>query len=287
MTLEKTLSWPQAAPDELLLFGGVYSNLPALEALKQQAEVLGIPAAACFCTGDVAAYGASPAACYSLLEDWGVHAIRGNVEDQLLSGEEDCGCNFEEGSTCDLLSKRWFPFVQQRIEQRHLAFMERMPQLLRWSWQGYRVVLLHGGYPDQSAFLFRSSPAEEKASLLRLLGADILIAGHCGLPFYEKLENGLWINPGVIGMPANDGGTHTWYARLKAQKTGIELAFERLHYPHLEAQAAMRAACLPEAYALTLSTGIWDNCDILPEAETQQQGLPIPLPEGFFPVLSS
>ncbi|MGY6559146.1 MAG: hypothetical protein ACXIT9_07660 [Nitritalea sp.] len=43
----------------------------------------------------------------------------------------------------------------------------------------------------------------------------------------------------------------------------------------------------PEAYALTLSTGIWDNCDILPEAEARQQGCSLALPEGFFRVFSS
>jgi len=34
---------------------------------------------------------------------------------------------------------------------------------------------------------------------------------------------------------------------------------------------------LPEAYAKTLVTGIWDNCEILPEIETVAQGRKIEL----------
>jgi hypothetical protein len=32
---------------------------------------------------------------------------------------------------------------------------------------------------------------------------------------------------------------------------------------------------LPASYAKTLLTGIWDNCEILPEKETRNQGKPI------------
>jgi hypothetical protein len=34
----------------------------------------------------------------------------------------------------------------------------------------------------------------------------------------------------------------------------------------------MRDATLPEEYAATISTGLWDNCDVLPAAKPNAQG---------------
>src|SRR6516225_7975614 len=45
-------------------------------------------------------------------------------------------------------------------------------------------------------------------------GADAIIAGHCGLPFTQKVAHRLWHNAGAIGLPANDGTPRTWYSVL-------------------------------------------------------------------------
>ena len=49
------------------------------------------------------------------------------------------------------------------------------------------------------------APEQVKAQDLFLGGVDGLVAGHCGLPFTQTIDGRLWHNPGVIGMPANDG----------------------------------------------------------------------------------
>ena len=55
---------------------------------------------------------------------------------------------------------------------------------------------------------------------------------------------------------------------------GSEPQFRHLSYSydHLTAARLMRETRLPQPYALTLETGLWDNCEILPEAETAAQG---------------
>jgi hypothetical protein len=40
----------------ILVFGGPYSNLRALQALRRRAHELGIAPSHCICTGDVVAY---------------------------------------------------------------------------------------------------------------------------------------------------------------------------------------------------------------------------------------
>ena len=54
--------------------------------------------------------------------------------------------------------------------------------------------------------------------------------------------------------------------------TGFNFEHHSFEYDHLTAAARMREHKLPAAYALTLETGLWDNCEILPPAETAAQG---------------
>lgn len=89
----------------LLVFGGVYSNLQALEALQKQAQQLGIPASNIICTGDVVAYCAEPETCVQQIRAWGIHCIAGNVEIQLSTGQENCACDFVAGGRCDTFSR--------------------------------------------------------------------------------------------------------------------------------------------------------------------------------------
>ena len=97
---------------KLLIFGGVYSNLQALEALKQVAEHQNIPPENCICTGDIVGYCAQPEETVQLFQLWKARSIAGNVEIQLREGAEDCGCDFRKGSRCDGFSQQWYPFAQ-------------------------------------------------------------------------------------------------------------------------------------------------------------------------------
>jgi predicted phosphodiesterase len=42
-------------------------------------------------------------------------------------------------------------------------------------------------------------------------GADVVVAGHAGIPFIERVGRQVWFNPGVVGMPSNDGTLDGWH----------------------------------------------------------------------------
>ena len=260
------------AEGKILAFGGVYSNFQALTALKEIADKEKIPANNIICTGDIVGYCAKPKESLSLIKDWGIHSICGNVEIQLRNGEEDCGCDFSEDSRCDLFSKQWYPYAQKKVDQQDIAWLHSLPEFLHFTWNGKKVGVLHGSFENTSEFIFKSTPWEKKARNFDSLDADIIIAGHCGLPFYDVHDNKTWINPGIIGMPANDGLSSVWYATLEMVDGALKIDFNELVYDFLNAQSDMEQAKLPAAYSKTLATGIWDNCDILPALETSQQG---------------
>ena len=95
------------------------------------------------------------------------------------------------------------------------------------------------------------------------------------LPFEQQIEDKIWINSGVIGMPANDGTPRTWYATVHNNGSSIKAKLHALEYQHSRASVKMIDQKLPKTYASTLNSGIWDNCEILPKQETSEQGQPL------------
>ncbi|MFO0155451.1 MAG: metallophosphoesterase family protein [Alphaproteobacteria bacterium] len=269
------------ADGPLLVFGGPYSNLQATRAVLTEATRRGIPARRVICTGDVVAYGADAAACCDLIMVSGIRVIAGNCEENLAEGALDCGCGFEEGTACDLLSRAWYAHANRQVTAAHRAWMAGLPRRLMVILpDGRRLAVLHGGASDISRFIFASAPQAELASEIAATGCDGVIAGHCGIPFVRQVRPGVWINAGAIGMPADDGTPRIWFAVLTPGEAGLGVEILPLEYDHAAAAAAMRAAGLPEGYATALGSGIWPSCDVLPPAERARRGQAL-LPTGL------
>ena len=255
----------------LLVFGGPYSNLPATQALITRAQHLEIPPHRVICTGDIVAYCAEPEETVRAIAEWGCHAIRGNCEQQLAVGADDCACNFESGSACDLLANGWYPFANGRISDDMRQWMGHLPETLRFSFGGATFRVVHGGVAQVNRWVFASDAAvlaEECAQA----GADVVVAGHAGVPFIARSGRTVWFNPGVTGMPANDGTTDVWYGLITGDNGGVTLATHRLGYDHAGAAATMRRSGHANGYARTLVTGVWPSLDVFPPAERAATG---------------
>ena len=284
---------------EVLVFGGVYSNLQALEAVQAFAKTRDIKPGNVVCTGDIVGYCADPTPCIELVRDWGCHAIAGNVEMNIRDGLEDCGCNFDDNSRCDIFSRIWYPYALKHSSEAAVAWMRGLSSYLAFGigHEGHegdtkdtkRGVVLHGNYEATSEFVWRSSdwddvkaPAFKRSAEVypepvewAKTGADIILAGHSGLPFAHEQDGKLWLNSGALGMPANDGTARVWCATLRAAKTGVDYAFHALDYDNDEARRRMLAQPLPKSYALTLANGLWDNTEIMPPTEDAWTGVPL------------
>lgn len=257
----------------LLVFGGPYSNFQALEKMHKIAVELNIPPSNIICTGDVVGYCAQPEETVQFIMDWGIYAIAGNVEIQLREGKEDCGCDFKSGTRCDVFSRQWYPFAKSILSEKSIDWMRGLPEFIQFIYSGKKATVVHGSFFETSEYIFKSTPWAIKNKNFEAADSDIILAGHCGLPFYGIKNKKYWLNPGVIGMPANDGTPRVWYMFLNISKNG-ELLFEHRSfiYENKKAAALMRENNLPPEYALTLETGIWDNMEILPEEEKLRQG---------------
>ncbi len=262
---------------KLLLFGGVYSNLQALEQLIGIADTEGIAPENCICTGDITGYCAQPEETIELFRKWGALSIAGNVELQLANDSQDCGCDFKAGGRCDSFSKLWFPYSKRHLSRESLQWISEIPEYISFDYGNKRITVVHGNYGNTSEFVFKSNANSNKEKCFEQTKSDVIIAGHCGLPFHQPIKDKVWLNPGVIGMPANDGTTRVWYMILEIQQDKLNYTHRSFEYDHTTAQQLMFKNHLPEAYADTLTSGIWDNMEILPELEKMGQGIPINL----------
>jgi len=258
--------------EPVMVFGGPYGNLQATEAVLARATHLNIPPERIICTGDVVAYCGDAAATVGAIRQSGIHVVMGNCEESLGEDRSDCGCGFAEGSDCDLLSVQWFAHARKAIGANDKDWMAHLPERLTFTMNGRKLAVIHGAAEEIGRFVFRSHPADDKRRDMDTLGVDGIIAGHCGLPFSQVIDSRLWHNAGVVGMPANDGTPRTWYSLLTPGSEGIEVAIFPLEYDCETAASRMHDQAMPDAYAQTLTNGLWPNMDILPAVERQNRG---------------
>lgn len=268
----------------LLVFGGPYSNLQATQAMRREALALGIPPERTICTGDVVAYCASPHETIAELRDWGCYVLLGNCEESLGQEADDCGCGFTEGSACSLLSVQWYQYANNRVTQTDRLWMSSLPRIIQFRLGSVKAVVVHGAASSINRFIFSSTQAAELLAEFAESKADMIIAGHSGIPFTRLIkdefgQNKLWHNAGVIGMPANDGRPEVWYSIIDPQPGGVLPGTEHrsLSYPAAAAQQEMRRAGLVNGYADALTSGLWPGMDVLPEYERVQRGKPLVL----------
>lgn len=256
---------------KVLVFGGVYSNMQALEAIIQVAEQHDIAPKNIICTGDIVGYCAEPEAALQTVKNWGIHTILGNVEIQLRDKEEDCGCNFNEDSRCDIFSRQWYPYAQQNVSENSLKWLKTLPDHLTFEYANQKGIVVHGTFFETSGYMFKSTNWSEKERNFKAADANLILGGHCGLPFSDVKNGQYWLNAGVIGMPANDGTTNVWYMIMN-DESNFTYEHQPLKYNYQQAHDLMQRHNLPPQYAKTLLTGLWDNCEILPVEETALQG---------------
>jgi len=249
----------------IALCGGTYSNPYALRAFIDDARRRG--AARLFCLGDFGAYGAEPEAIWPLLVDNGVECIAGNYEVAIGSGQQDCGCGYTDDAD-NAFAQIAYDYTFRNTSAGFAAWMRTLATEHRERIDGVDLHLVHGSTLAVNDFWWESLP--ERQHELRVAGsaADVICCTHSGLPWQRRVGRTLVVNVGVLGRPANDGGTHVWYALLDTEAGVARAELVPLAYDWRAQAASIRAAGLPEAFAGAVETGWWTTClEIVPPAE--------------------
>jgi predicted phosphodiesterase len=250
---------------DLLLFGGVYSNLHALDALIERAGEAGIPPENAICTGDIVAYCADAAKSVERIRSWGCPVLKGNCETQLAEDAPDCGCGYDEGSQCSLLSRGWYAHARRTVPPEAKVWMGKLPDRIVFRHNGLRYAIVHGGASDISKFLWPTTSLAVLRGEISVLEGEVgavdrVISGHSGISFQAEVDGVTWLNAGAIGMPDNSGRPQTSYVIV----SGKSLENKILSYDFKAQVEAMRQAGLTQGYNETLGSGYWPSEDTLP-----------------------
>ena len=261
--------------NRIAVFGGVYNNRFALEALLEDAHRRG--AEAIYCLGDLGGFGPSPEKVWPLLEQGNVRTLQGNYEESLASGREDCNCGYTDPRDNHFAAVS-YRYTARGCSAEFKSWMGELPRRRRVAVGNRELLLVHGSPRRINEFLFAStSPVPFLEVLVRQNRCDGFLCTHTGLHWHRHLPSGAdVVNVGVIGRPANDGETHVRYALLEARGAtggngGLSVEIPPLPYDHAALAREMRGEELPEEFVETIETGWWTTClEILPAKERAQ-----------------
>lgn len=257
---------------DILLFGGPYSNFQATEAVFAQADKLGLPASNIICTGDVCAYCADPVATTRLVMERGCTVVAGNCEDSLGHRKPDCGCNFDEGTACDIASGEWFRHADTQLDDEARAWMLARPTLVTFTNGGRKYAVIHAAASAINTFLWPVVGDTRLAAEIALVEAETgplnaVIAGHTGMAMVRDVatlsgdgRTVRWVNAGAVGLPAHKGDQRTSYVVLEDG----DFRIEKLTYDYAAAARAMREAGFKARYHYALESGWWPSEDTFP-----------------------
>ena len=242
----------------IAVFGGVYSNAPALRAALDDAR--GRDVDALFCLGDLGGFGPHPDRVYPLLRQAGVHVLQGNYDESLASGRADCACGYTDPRD-NHFARISYTYTFTHTSPDNRAWLGTLPRHRRVRLGEHRVLMCHGSPRLVNEFLWESStPSGLLRSLLREGEADVLLCTHTGIKWHRALGSGAHaVNVGVLGRPENDGTTDVWYTILTAEGD-LTVEFVPVPYDHETQAREMEVEGLPAEFVETIRTGWWTTC---------------------------
>ncbi|HEV8440679.1 MAG TPA: metallophosphoesterase family protein [Methylomirabilota bacterium] len=253
----------------IAVFGGVYSNWLALEALVT--DTRGRDVDAVFCLGDMGGFGPHPDRVFPRLRTAGVLAIQGNYDQSLAGGRTDCGCGYTDPRD-NHYARVSYEYTVRNTSFENTAWLGSLPSSRRVQLGPHRLLMCHGSPRLVNEFLWESTtPNGLIERLLRDHETDVILCTHTGIKWHRALaEDRHLVNAGVIGRPENDGTPRVWYTLLTAGPS-LEVEFVPLAYDHERLAREMESEGLPPEFAETIRTGWWTTClENLPSRERQR-----------------
>lgn len=170
------------------LIADIHADLRALVAALNLLDARGVDTI--LCAGDLVEKGADGDAVVALLQTRAIPCVQGNHDDCALSNQRWLR-EYGDPSHPNMRGRLLLPAT--------LAFLGALPPLLRFTWEGCRVLLVHGTPQRNDEYLFPTTPAARYQQIARAALADVIIFGHTHTPFEAMVEGVGFFNPGAVG----------------------------------------------------------------------------------------
>ncbi len=252
---------------KIALFGGVYSNYIALEAVIKDVKNKNVEDI--YCLGDLGAFGPHPNKIFPILLKNKIKTIQGNYDNSIGNNLDDCQCGYTDPRD-NYFAKLSYDYTYKNTSEKFKAWMKELPSFLKFELGNYKVLLCHGSPRKTNEFLWETTtPTHFLEKLCNDYDADIICATHTGIHWHRELNNDKhFINVGVIGRPENDGNTFVGYTELEINDDKINIQYIPVEYDYKKFAEEMRKEKLPEEFVETIITGWWTTClEVLPGKE--------------------
>ena len=269
---------PEQCAQTLYVIGGLYGNLPALNAIEEMAAAEQGPVTLCF-NGDFNWFNIDDAGFRAINERVLQHdAILGNVEAELDSDSDDAGCGCAYPDQIDqgtVERSNHIHAALKRTAARHpdlLARLAALPMVARYRVGDARVGIVHGDADSLAGWQFDVNALDDpgqdawRANAFAQADIDVFASTHTCLPATRSFGHGekkIVANNGAAGMPNASGTRFGIMTRIATTPPpGPRLYGQELHGTRVDAlaikydDAAWRACFIgnwPEGSAAWLS----------------------------------
>lgn len=220
---------PEKTVEVLYVVGGLYGNLPALDALEAMARAEGAAVTLCF-NGDFNWFNVDDAGFRAINERVLAHdAIQGNVEAEFgePSDAAGCGCAYPENVDQGVVERS--NRIHARLKAtalRHpdlVARITALPMVARYRVGDARVGVVHGDAEALAGWRFDvaalDDPMEQdwRVQVFEEAGVDVFASTHTCLPATRRYDiDGpkCIANNGAAGMPNASGGRWGMLTRI-------------------------------------------------------------------------
>jgi putative phosphoesterase len=232
-------------PAKIALIGDVHANLPALEAVLEDARKRG--AIAVLDAGDAVGYGPFPEETVGRLRRERVLSVVGNYDRQVLASRGE-----KKALPKDPEKRLAVLWAYEHLSKEGRSYLASLPEHLRLAPGGRRILLCHGSPESIDEYIDGETPASRLAEIAGSAGADVVVSGHAHRP--SALEvGGVWfVNTGSVGRP-DDGDPRACYALL--QTDPLSVCHVRVPYDVERTVAAVFEEGLPPSFARLFREG--------------------------------
>lgn len=220
---------PERSAEILYVIGGLYGNLPALDAIEAMAGTERGPVTLCF-NGDFNWFNIDDAGFRAINERVLRHdAILGNVEAEFGSESDDAGCGCAYPDQVDhgtVERSNQIHAALKRTAARHpdlLARLDALPMVARYRVGEVRVGVVHGDAESLAGWRFDvtalDDPAQHawRADAFAKAEVDVFASTHTCLPATRCFDHGgtkVVANNGAAGMPNASGSNFGILTRI-------------------------------------------------------------------------
>ncbi len=208
------------------LLSDVHGDLPALDAVLADIAAAGIEEL--YCLGDLVGYGPDPAGVIERVRSLGIPAIRGNYDDGVGNRRGECGCYYRtEQERADGAAS--YAFTDAALDDRDHAWLAALPETVRFSERGVRVLLAHGSPRKINEYLLPDRSDAQLARLADAASADVVCVGHVHVPYHRVLvaADGRpvhYVSSGSVGKPKDGDPRACWVELLFGRRSEVTAA---------------------------------------------------------------